>query len=228
MESAMGMMLCVKTGMRNEYDLAKRYALGALVLTGIQTLADLEKNVPKTCTGIMSFGMCGGLRPGEPTVGQTVFASQLIGPQGTFLCNYEWNYRLCEKVSGAISAPYYSSGEFNQADTPAQRATIYARTRAWCVDDESLFVAQFARARNIPFVIARNVSDQWDDDVSVTASILDDKGKPKPLEVLSALLRQPITLVKIGLAYNRSQSGLTQLAQQIGPDFGFQARITEM
>jgi hypothetical protein len=226
MESAMGMMLCVKTGMRNEYDLAKRYALGALVLTGIQTLEDLEKNVPASCRAIMSFGMCGGLRPFTPLVGQTVLASYLIGPRSeVYSTDYEWNSRLISKLKGAnLVGPYYSSGKFNEADTPAQKAGIYVRTRAWCIDDESLFVAQFAQARGIPFVIARNVSDQWDDDVSVTASIMDDKGKPKPWEVAKAFLRQPRTLLKIGGAYYRSQTGLTQLARQIGPDFGWQAQ----
>jgi hypothetical protein len=215
-------MLCIKTGMRNEYDLAKRYASSdTLVLTGIQTLQDLLKRVPQTCTAIMSFGMCGGLRPGLPTVGQTVLASRLIGPDGElYLCDHAWRLRIFEKTLHYVQ-PYYSSGKFNEANTPAQRAAIHAKTGAWCIDDESLFVAQFAKERKISFLIARNVSDQWDDDVSVTAGILNSQGQPQPLAVIGALFKAPLALVKIGLDYRRSQTCLEQFASEIGPSFGW-------
>jgi Phosphorylase superfamily len=207
--------------MRNEYDIAMRYTSRdyALVLTGIQTLTDLERHVPASCEAIMSFGMCGGLRRGAPTVGQTVLASYLTGPNGeTYSCDTFWRLRLHERTQ-CNAQPYYSSGRFNEANTPAQRAAIYAKTGAWCIDDESLFVAQFARLRGIPFVIARNVSDQWNDDVSVTAGILNSQGQPQPLEVIRALFKEPLSLVRIGLDYRRSQAGLEQLAKDIGPGF---------
>jgi adenosylhomocysteine nucleosidase len=215
-------MLCIKTGMRNEYDIAKRYASWdrTLVLTGKQTLNDLLEHVPKTCTAIMSFGMCGGLRPGV-VVGQTVIASYLIGPNGdNYPCNSAWQHNLFKKTHHFVQ-PYYSSGKFNQANTQEQRAAIHKKTGAWCIDDESLFVAQFAVKRGIPFAIARNLSDQWDDDVSVTAGILNSQGEPQTLAVLGALFKAPITMVKIGLDYRRSQAGLKLLAEQIGPDFGW-------
>jgi adenosylhomocysteine nucleosidase len=213
-------MLCIKTGMKNEYDLAKRYAPGTFTLTGIQTLSDLHERVPMRCSAIMSFGMCGGLKPGAQ-VGQTILASYLVDPAGGhYVCDRAWLGRLTAK-SHAYIYPYYSSGKFNEADTPAQRAKIYAKTGASCIDDESLFVAQFALRRNIPFMIARNVSDQWNDDVSVTSDILDEKGAPKPLAIALALFKSPLSLLEIGMNYQRSQSALELFAKEIGPSFGW-------
>jgi adenosylhomocysteine nucleosidase len=215
-------MLCIKTGMRNEYDIAKRYASWdrTLVLTGKQTLNDLLEHVPKTCTAIMSFGMCGGLRPGV-VVGQTVIASYLIGPNGdNYPCNSAWQHSLFKKTHHFVQ-PYYSSGKFNQANTQEQRAAIHKKTGAWCIDDESLFVAQFAMRRGIPFIIARNVSDQWDDDVSITSDIMDAEGRPKPMAIASALFKSPLVLVKIGANYQHSQTALELFAREIGPSFGW-------
>jgi adenosylhomocysteine nucleosidase len=215
-------MLCIKTGMKNEYDLAKRYASAdTLVLTGIQTLENLLANVPKSCKAIMSFGMCGGLRP-DVLVGQTVIASYLVDPHGaTYVCDMYWRDRICTKTQHRTQLPYYSSGKFNEANTPAQRAAIYTKTNAWCIDDESLFVAQFAMRREIPFIIARNVSDQWNDDVSITSDILDAQGRPKPMAVASALFKSPLSLIKIGMNYQRSQNALELFAKEIGPNFGW-------
>jgi adenosylhomocysteine nucleosidase len=207
--------------MKNEYDLAQKYAApGTLVLTGIQTVADLNKNVPRECKAIMSFGMSGGLRPGLPVVGQTVLASYLVGPNGEhYTCDKTWCNRLFAQTKFYVQ-PYYSSGQFNQANTPEQRAAIYKKTGAWCIDDESLWVAQFAKARGIPFVIGRNVSDQWNDDVSITSNILNANGGADVEAVIKDLFTDPVTMIKIGLDYKRSQAGLEYFAKEVGPAFG--------
>jgi nucleoside phosphorylase len=216
-------MLCIKTGMKNEFDVATKHAApSTLVLTGIQMVEDLERSVPKECEAIMSFGMFGGLRPGAPVVSQTVIASKLIGPDGeTYEVDHAWKQRLFEATRFFVQ-PYYSSGKFNEASTPVQRATIYGRTGAWCVDDESLWVAQFAKARKIPFVIARNCSDQWDQDVSVTSAMLTAKGGVDPLSVLKGIVTSPITMARIAYDYARSQSALEKFAEKIAPGFGWE------
>jgi hypothetical protein len=216
-------MFCIKTGMKNESDVAMKYAApSALVLTGIQMVEDLEKSVPKDCEAIMSFGMCGGLRPAAPIVGQTIIASRLIGPDGeTYEVDHAWKQRLFETTRFFVQ-PYYSSGRYNEANTPAQRATLYGRTGAWCVDDESLWVARFAKARNIPFVIARNCSDQWDQDVSVTSAMLTSKGGVDLVAIFKGVVTSPITMGRIALSYAKSQSELEKFAEKIAPGFGWE------
>lgn len=215
-------MLCIKTGMQNEYDIAKRYAApGTLILSGQQTVADLQQQVPADCKAIMSFGMSGGLRPQLPIVGQTVIASFLVDDQSnSYIPDLAWTKRLFA-ATHFYASRYYSSGRYNESNTPSQRAAIYARTQAWCVDDESLWVAQFAKARGIPFAILRNVSDAWNDDVSITSNILSVNGGANPLAVLKDVFTDPLTMEKIAVHYQTSQSQLEQAARLVGPTFGW-------
>lgn len=216
-------MLCIKCGLVNEYDLAVKYAAsGTLVLKGIQTVDDLQKNVPRECQAIISYGMCGGLRPKLPVVGQTVIGSHLVGPNGEiYQCDANWHRRLFALTRYYVQA-YYSSGLFNQANTPAQRAALYAKTGAYCIDDESLWVAQFASARKIPFAIMRNVSDAWNDDVSITSNILNAGGGADWWAVLKDVVTDPEDMVKIGLHYATSEHWLEVAAQKVAPNFGWQ------
>jgi hypothetical protein len=213
-------MLCIKTGMQPEYEIARAHAApNTPILTGIQTVEMLQKNVPPSCSAIMSFGMCGGLSPTLPIVGQTLIASHLVGPIGElYLPDRAWNDRLYA-VTHSYVQPWYSSGRFNEANTPEQRAKIYRWTNAWCIDDESLAVAQFAKARKIPFVIVRNVSDQWDDNVAITATLLTATGGVDPWEVVRAFIDDPIEMVQIGLDYEKCKAELAVTATQIGPSF---------
>lgn len=215
-------MLCIKVGMVPEFNIAKTHAApGTVILSGIQTVETLQKNVPANCTGIMSFGMCGGISPALPVVGETVIASHLLGPNGEYYYpDAAWNDRLYAKTKARVQT-YYSNGKFNTANTPAQREAIYRASgnTAWCIDDESLAVAQFARIRKIPFTILRNVSDQWDDDVSITATLLNSSGGVDPWQVFKAVVSEPIYMIEIGRAYEKCKTELTVAAVQIEPSF---------
>ena len=90
---------------------------------------------------------------------------------------------------------------------------------AWCIDDESLAVAKFAKARKIPFVILRNVSDQWNDDVSITATLLTAGGGVNPWAVFKAVVEDPVTMIEIGRNYEKCKTELNVTAVQIGSTF---------
>lgn len=230
-------MLVVKTGISPEYGIARAHFPNAVHLTGVQTLASLEAQVPATCTAIASFGLCGGLRPQQPVIGQTVVSSTLLTPASvyvpipphmpteSYVSDAAWRERIYAKTLYGAH-PYFSSGRFNTADTPAQRALLYEATQAWCIDDESIYVAQFAAARRIPFVIVRTVSDAWDDDVSITANILTASGGVNIAALLWKVaqdLADPHgpeeAFIRIWTDYNHSISALGAAAVRLGPDF---------
>jgi nucleoside phosphorylase len=217
-------MLCIKVGMSNEYDIADSLAApGVQVIKGVMTVADLQKAVQPECKAIMSFGMAGGIRPRLPVVGQQLIASKLIAPNGDiFLCDEQWVKRLFFATKYYVQ-PFFSSGEFNTANTPLQRKALFDRYQAqpWAIDDESLAVAQFAAARHIPFVIYRNISDAWDDDVSITGNILTATGDADPLKVLQDTARDPESMVRVALHYATSNHMLELAAQQVAPNFGW-------
>lgn len=216
-------MFALKVGMINEYHIACKYALpGTTVLSGVLRVADLHKKVPLTCKGIISFGMCGGLRPKLPVVGQTVIASALIGPDGKrYMADLHWKQRLFKETKFYVQ-DYYSSGMFNTASTPDQRAKLWRDTGAWCIDDESWDVVQFALERGIPWAIMRNCSDAWSDDVSITSNILSAGGGADPMAVLKDVVEDPEDMVKIGIHYETSNHWLYHAAAMVAPNFGWE------
>ena len=213
-------MLCIRVGMQPEYDIARTHAApDTFIIDGVQTVETLQQKIPSACSAIMSFGMCGGLSPTLPIVGQTLIASHLVGPIGElYLPDRAWSDRLYAATKAYVQ-PWYSSGKFSEANTPEQRAKFYRWTNAWCIDDESLAVAKFAALRKIPFVILRNVSDQWDDNVAITATLLTATGGVDPWEVIRAFVSDPIEMAQIGLDYEKCKAELNVTAIQIGETF---------
>lgn len=213
-------MLTIKTGMTTEADVARAYAAkDVLVLSGVLDVEGLQKAVPASCTGILSFGLCGGLRPNLPAVGQTLIATQLLAPGGwVYQPDIAWIKRLFA-ATHAYCQPWFSSGVFNQANTPAQRGALYAQYGAWAIDDESFFVAQFAKGRGIPFVVMRTVSDAWDDNVSITSNILTANGGVDVFSVLSDLAADPAEMIGIWRDYSLSMTELGTAAIEAGPQF---------
>jgi adenosylhomocysteine nucleosidase len=217
------MTLVIKTGMTDEQRIAQAYAApGTVVLTGVQTVAKMQQLISPNCTGIISFGLCGGLAP-APIIGQIFIGDILIGPNGeTYQADPAWRQRLFAKTK-AYERHWYSSGLFNTANTPAERASLYKSTGAWVIDDESLFVAQFAKARGIPFQILRSVSDAASDTVPPAArNALNQNGSSDIEEVLKSVVPDPEQipdLIRIGNEYYQSLAELRTAAIQIGPTF---------
>lgn len=215
-------MLTIKTGMADETKIAKAHcAPDVLVLSGIQTVESLDKLVPKECTGIISFGLCGGLAP-EPRIGQIFLGDVLITPEGNFYPDYKWGTRFLAKT-GATESHWYSSGQFNEGDTPDQRIALFKRTGAAVIDDESFHVAKFAKARGIPFQMLRSVSDVANDNVPPAArNALNSDGSTNVMAVLESVLgdlSQIPELIRLGQQYYKSLGTLTSAAIQIGPEF---------
>ena len=208
----------VKTGMKNEYDIAKaHFDPASVILTGIQTVADLEKNVPSYVRKIISFGMNGGLRPEAPIVGQTIICSHLVGPDGIYYPDQHWNHQIFLKTK-YFEAPIYSDGNFNESNTPAQRAKLYEHTHCWAMDDESYFVAAFCKKHGLQWTAVRNASDAWNDDVSITSHLLNAQGDVDIWAVIKAFTTDPEDMLKIWKHYKTSETQLGVLAVQLGKD----------
>lgn len=198
-----------------------------LILSGQMTVADFERMVPSTVTGILSFGMCGGLAPGLP-VGGVVLCSELITDQGIYYPDLIWNNKLSQTLDIAPSI-YYSTGQFNLADTPAQRAALYQKYNAVAIDDESGPMAEFAGSRKIPFAVLRVVSDAWDDTVPLAArNALNPDGSSNVGSIISWLEAHPDQaagqvwdLAGIALDYNNAANVLLRVGRQVGQFFQF-------
>jgi adenosylhomocysteine nucleosidase len=212
-------MLVIKTGMQSEYDIAKRYAdPSALILTGIQTAADLKRNVPQNCTGIISFGLCGQLS-GE-VIGQAFIYDLIRTPAGDFMPDPDWRKRLFA-ATRYVECRCWSSGKFNTANTIADRAALYAQTGCCAIDDETYAVAGFAAARNIPFIGLRVVSDGAEDNLpSAVLSALNPDGTTDIEAVVLSVIKDPLqvpALIKTAREYEKSLGELRRAIIDAGP-----------
>lgn len=218
-------MLVIKTGLTSEFRIAKRYAdPSVLVLTGMLTVADLQRAVPSNATGIISFGLCGGLS-GRIKVGWPVIASVVDTPDGEFLADADWQNRL-HRCTGAPGVRWWSSGQFNTADTKPQRDALFAQTRCEVIDDETYAVAQFAGERGICFAALRTASDA---DTGPTSTLppavvdaLNANGTDNIEAVIKSVVKDPeqiFGLIATAFAYIESLDALKKVAAQVGGNF---------
>lgn len=216
------MTLCIKTGMACEYKIAKQYAArDVLVLTGQQTVTDLHARVGDSCTGIISFGLCGGLAFGAH-IGQIFLANTVVTPNGSFAADPDWTHRLFS-VTHAYERHYWSSGEWNTANSIEQRVALQEKTGCWVIDDESYAVAQFAKERKIPFAVMRSVSDGAEDNLPpAVVDAINTDGSTNLLNVLKSVTTNPFQLPalwKTAQEAFKSLDALRMAAAWAGPQF---------
>ena len=215
-------MLCIKTGMVMEERIARSYAApGTLVLTGDMTVADLDRVVPYDCEAIMSFGLCGGIGT-LPVVGQCFLATTMVTPSGNYHSDPAWLHRLFTKTR-AYEVHWYSSGLFNTANTPEQRASLSASTGCQIIDDESRAVYEFAARRGIVAAAMRTVSDGAEDNLPpAVIDALGKNGSTDILEVMKSIILDPAqipSLIKTAQEAKVSLDTLEAAAKQVGPTF---------
>lgn len=221
------MTLWIKTGMDVEDRVAKTYAAkDVLVLTGEYTADQLAALRPQNCSGIVSFGLCGGLWTGAQ-IGQAFIYDTIVTPTASFACDAAWRRRLFAATK-YYEAHCWSSGDFNTANTVEERAALYSRTRCQVIDDESFAVAEFASRLGVPLMGLRVVSDGAEDDLPpAVLDALNSNGTTNIWDVVDSLFTEPIDpatkqlqvaeLIKTAGEYNTSVAELRTAIVQAGP-----------
>jgi adenosylhomocysteine nucleosidase len=219
------MTLVIKTGMTQEFKVAKRFAApDVMLLSGVMTVADLDVHIPADCKAILSFGLNGGLGS-YIQVGELTIARELATPEGKVLKpDDQWGARLASTMRDYIKVVrYYSSGEFNTADTPSERAQLYIKYQAEVVDDETYAVAEFAAKRGIPWQALRSCSDDANDTIPPAArNALNSDGTDNLIRVLTSICRNPLqvpAMLKIAHNFGKSLNSLKFAAAHSGANF---------
>ncbi len=158
----------------------------------------LDDYVAPNCTRLLSFGLCGGLYYPLPVGGIGIANSLVDASLTSYQVDQELVAQLLDRAraqrTNVIPCPWYSSGLLDTADTRLQRRELHNKTGAWAIDDESLFVASYAKEHNLSFAILRSVSD----DVSETLPLAARFGIIKPdgtIDVdylLRAIAKEPL------------------------------------
>jgi adenosylhomocysteine nucleosidase len=118
--------------------------------------AALRAAVGGGVSGIISFGIAGGLAP-DLVAGDWVIASHVRNGRDVIATDRAWTKRLLELLPGAVHAEL--AGADAVVPSPAGKRQLYDETGAAAVDMESHIAAEIAATYRIPFVACRVIID---------------------------------------------------------------------
>lgn len=160
-------------------------------------------------TGVLSFGIAGGLDP-ELAPGDLVVATRVRGPAGAWRADMGWAAALAQATGARLGM--VAGANQVVADPKAKRQLHAATGGALAVDLESEAAAAFAAARGVPFVALRAVADTAAETVPQSAADgLTSDGRPAAGRVALSLLRRPKELPAVLQVAKRTRLALAAL-----------------
>jgi adenosylhomocysteine nucleosidase len=172
--------------------------------------AAAERLVARGITGLVSFGLCGGLdpalRPGMVLVPRSVIASGR-------------SYRTDPALSAALGGWSVDSilAEDVAATDPASKREKFAATGAAGIDLESGEVARVAARENLPFAVLRAVCDPAEAGLPPAAmAALDAQGRISFWAVAASLLRDPGQIPALIALARATAAARTALVRRVG------------
>jgi len=157
--------------------------------------AALAAAIAPGCSGIMSFGIAGGLDP-KLRAGAHVVASSVLGENGALATDPRWSQALLKARPDAVHAPILG------VDQPVMgriaKLRRFHRTGAVAVDMESHIAAEVAVRHGLPFAVFRVVADPAHQVVPRAALHgMRADGTLDRLAVIRAMLRAPAEIAAI-------------------------------
>ena len=177
------------SGLAREAAIAAGPGVRTLAAGGQHLPALIETAIAEGATGILSFGIAGGLDPTLPP-GTAILAAAVIAGGERWAADAAWRDRLRARLPSAIV------GDLAGVDRPAMsRADKYAlasATGALAVDMESHIAARLAAAHGLPFAALRVICDPAGRAIppAAIAGMREDGGTDLGA-ILVALLRSP-------------------------------------
>jgi hopanoid-associated phosphorylase len=213
-------MILISTGLKRE----ARILAGpdARVVAGGGDSVRLERELEaaaREATAIISMGLCGaladGLRPGDWVVGETLLSHERSS------CDPEWADTLA-RVLGARTGAILATGEM--ITTADAKRMVHAETGAIAVDMESHVAASVAARHDLPFAVARAVSDAAGRSLPKAAQAgMAADGSMDIGAVLAALARDPsqlAALIRVGREAEAAFRALGRGRDLLGPGIG--------
>jgi adenosylhomocysteine nucleosidase len=205
------MPLGVVTGMASE---ARIFGADAFTVSAggdaDATRAGIAGLIARGADRLVSFGIAGALdpalKPGDLIIGSAVRTAD--GERQPV--DQKWLIQISTHLSGARVADVVGSTRI--VATSADKAMLHRDTGAACVDQESHWVADAARAHHLPFVVVRAIADRAGDSLPPAVLVgLDAQGNPRTGAVIGALLRNPVQLRGLIRVASQTQRALKSL-----------------
>lgn len=189
---------------------------------GSQLVAALEATIKRGISGIISFGIAGGLAP-DLAPGDWVVASGVVTAQERFPTDPIWRRKLLDVLPQAMHA------DIAGVDTPvveaAAKRALGERTGTTAVDMESHIAARMAAMHGLPFAACRVIIDPAHRRLPPAAMVgLRPDGTPDVGAVFRSVLRRPHqlpALARIALDAGIARAALLRGRRQLGAGFGF-------
>lgn len=177
-----------------------------------------EQMLDEGASGLISFGVAGGLDPSLGP-GVVVVAERVLDGDGRdFACDEGWVERLMHAEGVHDSGPILGSDR--PVLSPEDKRRLYRRTSALAVDMESHAVAEVADRAGVPFVAIRAIGDPASRAIPRAALAgLGPDGRTRALPVVAALIRRPGDFRAIWRLAQDTNKALAAL-RKIGPRIG--------
>jgi adenosylhomocysteine nucleosidase len=220
------MAVAAVTGLIAEARIARRIGLPAAAAGGHadRTRAMIDRFLAEGATGLISFGIAGGLDPALSS-GALVLADAVRDERGGVRpVDPRWQARLVAALTRAGIAVHRGDmlGAGAIAVSIAGKAQARRTTGAVAVDLESHLVAGAAAAAGLPFVVLRAIADPAARGLPPAALVgLAPDGSPALLPVLASLLRHPgqlPALLQAARDSGRALAALRRAAGAAGPE----------
>ena len=214
-------MILVATGLKQELNILE--GAGVLVVAGGGDGARLERELEEAAgdaSAVISMGLCGALAP-DLKPGDWVVASEVISNRNICQTDAEWSATLV-KALRAQTGPMLGSDTMI-ADVAA-KADAHTATGAIAVDMESHIAAAVAARHNLPFAVARVVSDAAGRSLprAAQAGMAADGSMDigAVLRALAADPRQLPALIRVGAEAGKAFRELRRGRDLLGPGLG--------
>jgi hopanoid-associated phosphorylase len=182
----------------------------------------LAEAIEPGCSGIVSFGIAGGLDP-KLAAGAHVVASTVIGPDGPVATDARWSQALMKARPDAVHAPVLGVDEPLMG--PFGKLRKFHRTGAVAVDMESHIAADVATRHGLPFAVFRVVADPAH--LRVPRAALHGMradGTLDRMAVMRAMLRAPAEIrgmIAVARHTAVARLALTRAHRNLARGFGF-------
>ncbi len=187
-----------------------------------QAYRAMEELIASELTGLVSFGVAGGLDP-RFVPGDLIVGDRVIGADGQdYRCARRWREEIVGAIKGVLPFQVASIVGSETAISSAHgKRMLYDLSGAAAVDMESDIVAAGAARCDIPLLVLRAIADPADRSIPASALVgIGPDGRSRPVAVLRALLARPAelpSLVRLARDFRLGARALRALADEIEP-----------
>jgi adenosylhomocysteine nucleosidase len=216
-------MVIAVTGLAFEARIAAAAGIRVICSSGDgQALAtSLARAIVKDCSGLVSFGVAGGLSPNLPA-GTCVVGSAILSGTIRLMIDQKWSQNLLQAIPDAVYGMIV--GVAGPIGHPNAKRALYLNTGAVAVDMESHIVATAAAAQGLPIVAMRVITDPATRPLPKAASAaMRANGKINIAAVIGSVMRDPgelLPLLRAALDARAGRAGLLHGSRSLGPNFG--------